>query len=110
MFGTEKVILMIITTALYGLKRSGAAWRGKLAETLMLLRYKSSEADADVCMNQEFKPNGDPYYKYMLCYVDDLIHKGFKQKEHMDALNMIYKLMEGFGPPDQYLGANVEEV
>ena len=28
----------------------------------------------------------------------------------MDALNMIYRLMEGFGTPDQYLGSNVEKV
>ena len=28
----------------------------------------------------------------------------------MDALNMIYRLKEGFGPPDRYLGANVEKV
>ena len=25
----------------------------------------------------------------------------------MDALNIIYRLKEGFGTPDQYLGANV---
>ena len=28
----------------------------------------------------------------------------------MDALNMIYRLKGGFGPPDRYLGENVEEV
>ena len=28
----------------------------------------------------------------------------------MDALNMIYCLKEGFGPPDQYLGANIEKL
>ena len=28
----------------------------------------------------------------------------------MDALNMIYRLKDGFGPPDQYLGDNVEEL
>ena len=28
----------------------------------------------------------------------------------MDALNMIYQLKEGFGPPDRYLGAHVEKV
>ena len=61
-------------------------------------------------MKRDFKPNGDPYYKYMLCYVDDLLHIGFKPKEDMDALNMIYWLKEGFGPPDRYLGANVEKV
>ena len=60
-------------------------------------------------MKRDFNPNGDPYYKYMLCYVDDLLHIGFKPKEDMDALNMIYWLKEGFGPPDQYLGGNVEK-
>ena len=28
----------------------------------------------------------------------------------MDVLNIIYQLKEGFGPPDQYLGANAEKV
>ena len=46
----------------------------------------------------------------MLCYVDKLLHIVFKPKEDMDALNMIYRLTEGFGPPDRYLGANVEKV
>ena len=39
-FGTEKGMVMIITRALYGLKRSGAAWKEKITETLMLLGYK----------------------------------------------------------------------
>ena len=39
-FGNQKGIVMIISRALYGLKSSGAAWRGKLAETLMSLRCK----------------------------------------------------------------------
>ena len=46
----------------------------------------------------------------MLCYVDDLLHIGFNTKEDMDALNMVYRLNEGFGPPDRYLSANVEKV
>ena len=36
-FGTEKGVVMIIERALYGIKSSGAAWRVKLAETLMSL-------------------------------------------------------------------------
>ena len=51
-----------------------------------------------------------PYYKYTLCYVDDLLHIGFNPKEDTDALNMIYRLKEGFGSPDRYIGANVEKV
>ena len=73
-------MVMIISGSLYGLKSSGAARREKLAENLMSTGYKSSEADADVCMKQDFKPNGDPYYKYMLFYVYDLLHIGFNPK------------------------------
>ena len=73
----------------------------------MSLRYKSSDADADVWMKQDFNPNVDPYYKYMLFYVDEFLHIYFKPKEDMDALNMIYCLNEGFGPPDQYLHTNI---
>ena len=61
-------------------------------------------------MKQDFKLNGYPYCKYMLCYVDDLIHIGFKPKKDMDALNMIYCLKEGFGTPEQYLGEIFEKV
>ena len=71
---------MIIARTIYGLKRSGAAWRAKLAENLMSIGYKPSKADVDVWMKWYFKPNGYPYYKYMLCYVYDLIHIGFNPK------------------------------
>ena len=46
----------------------------------------------------------------MLCYVDDFLHIGFKPKEDMDALNMIYRLKEGFLSAEKYLGENVENV
>ena len=76
----------------------------------MSLGYKSSKVDADVWMNRYFNPNENPYYKYMICYVDYLLQIGFNPKEDMDALNMIYRLTEVVGPPDLYLGANVEKV
>ena len=103
-------MVLITARALYGLKSSGPAWRAKLAETLMSIGYKSSKEDADVWMKRYFKPNGDPYYKYMPCYIDDLIQIGFKTMEDMDKLNMTDWLKEGFGPPDRYLGENVEKV
>ena len=46
----------------------------------------------------------------MLCYVDELIQIGFNPKEDIDDLNIIQQLNEVFGPPDRYLGANVEKV
>ena len=47
-FGTKKGMVIIIGRALYGLKSSGDTWRGEIEDTLMLLGYKSSEADAEV--------------------------------------------------------------
>ena len=61
-------------------------------------------------MKRGLNPNGDLYYKYMLRYVDDLLHIGFKPKEDMDELNTIYWLKEGFVTPNRYLGTNVEKV
>ena len=103
-------MFIIIERALYGIKSSGVAWRAKLAETFMSIGYKSSEADSDVWMKRDFKPNGYPYYKYMICYLYNLLHIFFKSKEDMDALNTIYRLKEVFGSPDRYLGTNVEKV
>ena len=58
-------------------------------------------------MKQDFRPNWDPYDKYMLCYVDGLLHIFFNPKKYMDALNIIYRLKNGFGLTDRYLGSNV---
>ena len=78
-FGTEKGMVIIISIVLYVRKSYGAAWRGKLSETLISLGYKSFEAYDSVWMKWKFKPNEDPY-KYMLCYFDDLLHIGFNPK------------------------------
>ena len=93
---------MVITTAIsiYGLKMSSAIWRAKLAEKFIFLGYKSSKADSDVWIKWDFKPNGYPYYKYILLFVYDLLHICFNPKEDINALNMIYWLMKGFISPD----------
>ena len=72
----------------------------------MSLGYKPSEADADVWMKRDSNTNVDPYYNCMICYADDLLHIGFNPRKYMDTLNIIYRLKERFGTPDQYIGAN----
>ena len=79
-FGTEKGIVIIIEIELYGLKSSGAARREKLEDLFKLIGYKSSVVDTDVWKKWDFNPNVDPYYKYMLFYIDDLIHICFNPK------------------------------
>lgn len=110
-FGSDEGKVMIISRALYGLKSSGAAWRAMLAETLKKMGYKSSEADPDVWMKRATKANGREYYKYMLVYVDDILHLAENPKDDMDVLGRDYKLKEGsVGRPERYLGANIERV
>ena len=48
--------------------------------------------------------------KPMLCHIDDLLHIGFNTKEGIDNIKIIYRLKEGFGPPDWYLGPNFEKL
>ena len=83
---------------------------GKLADTLTLPGHKSSETDADVWTECNFNPNGETYYNYILCYIDDFIHISFQPKEDMDKINIIYRLKECFGTPDRNLGGNVEDL
>ena len=64
----------IITKALYGLKSSGASFRAHLAKHLEEeLGFKSTEADPDVWLRPAVKPDGEEYYEYVLCYVDDIL-------------------------------------
>ena len=109
-FGSDKDSVMVIVRALYGLKSSGAAWRAKLAETLKAMDYLPTEADPDVWMKRAVKPTGEEYYCYMLVYVDDVLHIHHNPQEDMDKLNSIYRLKDGVGSPDRYLGANIDQV
>ena len=109
-FGSEKDAVMIIARALYGLKSSGAAWRAKLAQTMDDIGYKPTQADPDVWMKMSVKEDGTPYYKYMLIYVDDILHIAENPNDDMKLINEIYRLKEGAGPPDRYLGGTMERV
>ena len=109
-FGSDKGAVMIIARALYGLKSSGAAWRAKLAQTMGDIGYFPSQADPDVWLKMATKKDGHPYYKYMLVYVDDILHIAETPEEDMKQINLIYRLKEGAGPPDRYLGGTMEKV
>jgi Reverse transcriptase (RNA-dependent DNA polymerase) len=70
-FGSDEGKYAIIMQALYGLKSSGAAWHAHFAETLTDLSFEPSLADPDVWIRPQTKPDGTPYYEYLLVYVDD---------------------------------------
>ena len=108
-FGSDKGSVMIISRALYGLKSSGAAWRAKLSETLKAMLYKPSMSDPDVWLKGDVKPDGTPYYKYMLVYVDDILHIAHNPHIDMKLISQYYRLKDGSGEPDRYLGGNIEK-
>ena len=54
--------------------------------------------------------DGEPYYKYMLIDVDDVLHIAENPEEDMVKLGQAYRLKDSVGPPDRYLGGNIEKV
>ena len=106
--GTNVGRPVLIVRALYGLKSSGARWRDHMAQTLRDGGFQSCLADPDVWMKPRVKPNGDKYWEYILCYVDDLLVVSHAPQETMDMLSEKYTLKAGsVKPPDAYLGAEI---
>ena len=52
--------------------------------------YRYNESDPDVCIKIATTYNGTTYYKYMLVYVDDLLHLAKDSQENMLKLNQVY--------------------
>ena len=109
-FGHEEGKIFIVTRALYGLKSSGAAFRSFLAETLEKMGFTSSEADPDVWLRAATKPDGEEYYEYILCYVDDVLSISHKALEVLQEVQKDFKLKKDkIETPEIYLGARLEK-
>ena len=110
-FVSEKVKVMLVVRAIYGLKSSGAAWRQMFAQTLRDLAYVSSKADPDVWLKSKTKPDGTEYYAYVLVYVDDVLHLHQDPDTFMNHLAEVYTFKDGsVGELNRYLGANIEKL
>ena len=104
--GSEKGTPMVIRKALYGLKSSGAVFMAHLAETLHDISLRSSKADPDVWLRLAVKPNGQTYYKYILCYVDDILSVSLNATSILKSIQVNFKLKDDkIEPPSDYLGA-----
>ena len=111
-FGNQKGQRVKIVKALYGLPGSGNAWRAALADVLRNhMGFTSSLVDPDVWYKAETKANGDTYYSYILCYVDDVLLIHETPKKLMDMLESKYPLKsDSIGQPMVYLGANIQKL
>ena len=107
-FGSESDMIMLIHKALYGLKSSGAAFRAHLAETLYDIGFVPTRADPDVWCRRALKEEGFEYYKYVLCYVDDILTISHKAKDVLKVVQAVFKLKDDkIEPPDMYLGVTL---
>ena len=64
----------------------------------------------DFWIKRSTTDNGTAYYKYMLVYVNYVIHLTKNAKEDIFKLHQVCRLKEGFGPPYKYIGANIDKV
>lgn len=110
-FGSDQGKCMIVTRALYGLPSAGATFRAFLGEHLYEMSYRPSLADPDVWMRPAVKPNGEEYYEYILCYVDDIIAISMNPMDTMKAIQRKFKLKgDKAEPPEDYLGAQLSKM
>ena len=72
-FGHLQGKVLVVKKALYGLKSSGLAFCAHLTETLDNIGFKISMANPVVWMRPATKLSGEWYYKYILCYMDDIL-------------------------------------
>ena len=109
LFGDLAGKVLIVKKALYGLKSSSAAFRSFLAETLDNMGFKSTEADPDVWLRPAVKPDGEEYYEYVLCYVDDVLGISMNAREVLQEIQKDFKFKKDeIKPPEFYLGGNIE--
>ena len=65
-FGSRRGTVVKVIRALYGLKSSGAAWRGMFHTTVPKMGFVPTITNLDVYWRPNAKENGFKYYEYML--------------------------------------------
>ena len=108
-FGSEQGSITFVRKALYGLKSSGAAFRTHLAETLHDISFRPTRADPDVWRPPAKKADGEEYYKYILCYVDDLLAISEDAMKVLQGIQTVFKFKDDkIVCPEVYLGAQLD--
>ena len=108
-FGSEQGSIMFMRKVLYGLKSSGAAIRAHLAETWHDIGFRPTRADPDVWRRPAKKADGEEYYEYILCYVDDLLAISEDAMKVLQGIQTVFKFKDDkIVRPEVYLGAQLD--
>ena len=65
-FGDLQGCIVVIVKALYGLQGLGSAWHAHFSDSLRSMGFKTSQADRDMWLRSQIKPNGTKYYEYLV--------------------------------------------
>ncbi len=111
-FGPElKGCILKIVRVLYRLKSAGTSFHVHLASILWhVMGFMPSLADPNVWMHLAMKPDGTPYYKYILCYVDDVLIISMDPDGIANKLKEHFVLKDVLDPTKKqqcYLGAMI---
>jgi hypothetical protein len=71
------------------------------------LNFKPTRVDPDVYIRKNFR-GAEPYYEYLLVYVDDVLVVSHAPEEIMRSIGEQFKIKNNeYGPPTSYLGAGI---
>jgi Reverse transcriptase (RNA-dependent DNA polymerase) len=85
-FGDREGHILVISKALYGLRRSGARWNDRFADCIRELGFFPCKAEPDIWMRKK-----NYQYEYIAVYVDDLAIAMKNPKEFTDVLENKHK-------------------
>ena len=108
-FGADQGKKDIIVRALYGLKSYDVAFHAHLADCMRSIGYTTCRGDNDLWMKPDIGPDGDGYFSYIICYVDDVLVVHHDAMTTLINIDKYFKLKpSSIGDPDIYIGANLK--
>ncbi len=74
------------------------------------LNFKPTRANPDVYIRKNFRL-GEPYYEYLLVYVNDILVVSHTPKDIMKSIGAQFEIKNNdYGPPTTYLRAGISQV
>jgi len=108
-FGPDAGKKAIVVKALYGIGSAGQSFTAHLANCMRHLKYEPCRADPDLWYKADKRPDGEPYYRYILLYCDDVLAIGVDATKEIEKLDHYFQMKAGsIGDPDTYLGTKLK--
>ena len=111
-FGDDAGKSAIIVRELYGLRNAGASFRAHLEQCMCVLGYHPCDADPDLWMKGQYRPEDKlEHYSYISCSVDDILCNHHDPDDVLNKLN-VYMSLEprSVRSSNMFLGTKVQHM